>query len=64
MLSDFSFSKKESANGMYGKRTTLYDNYEFDNQNEESFYKENIDPYEYDVYNRPDQFWEEEEWKL
>ena len=59
MLSDFSFRKKESANGMYGKRTTLYDNYEFDTPKEESFYKENIDPYEYEVYNRPDQFWEE-----
>ena len=30
MLSDFSFRKKESAHGMYGKRTTLFDNYEFD----------------------------------
>ncbi len=59
MLSDFSFRKKESANGMYGKRTTLYDNYEFNTPKEESFYKENIDPYEYEVYNRPDQFWEE-----
>jgi hypothetical protein len=59
MLSDFSFRKKESANGMYGKRTTLYDNYEFNTPKEESFYKENIDPYEYEVYNRPDEFWEE-----
>ena len=59
MLSDFSFRKKESANGMYGKRTTLYDNYEFDTPKQESFYKENIDPYEYEVYNRPDEFWEE-----
>ena len=30
MLSDFSFRKKESAHGMYGKRTTLFDNYQFD----------------------------------
>ena len=59
MLSDFSFRKKESANGMYGKRTTFYDNYEFDIPKEESFYKENIDPYKFEVYNRPDQFWEE-----
>ncbi len=59
MLSDFSFRKKESANGMYGKRTTLYNNYEFDTPKQESFYKENIDPYEYEVYNRPDEFWEE-----
>tara|TARA_R110000787_G_scaffold183014_1_gene294996 strand:- start:6574 stop:9063 length:2490 start_codon:yes stop_codon:yes gene_type:complete len=59
MLSDFSFRKKESAHGMYGKRTTLFDRYEFDIPKEEKFYKENIDPYEYEVYNRPDDFWDE-----
>ena len=59
MLSDFSFRKKESARGMYGKRTTLFDKYEFDIPKEEKFYKENIDPYEYETYNRPDDFWED-----
>ncbi len=59
MLSDFSFRKKEEAHGLYGKRTTLFDNYEFDIKKEENFYKENVDPYQYEVYNRPDDFWEE-----
>ena len=59
MLSDFSLRKKESARGLYGKRTTLFDNYEFDIPKEENFYKENIDPYEYEIYNRPDDFWDE-----
>ncbi len=59
MLSDFSFRKKESARGMYGKRTTLYDKYEFDIPKEEKFYNENIDPYEYEIFNRPDEFWDE-----
>ena len=59
MLSDFSFRKKESAQGLYGKRTTLFDNYEFDMPKEEKFYKENIDPYEYETYNRSDEFWDE-----
>ena len=59
MLSDFSFRKKEEAHGMYGKRTTLFDNYEFDILKEEKFYKENVDPHKYEVYNRPDDFWEE-----
>ncbi|MCF6306380.1 MAG: DUF5686 family protein [Flavobacteriaceae bacterium] len=59
MLSDFSIRKKEEAQGMYGKRTTLYDNYEFDVLKEEKFYKENVDPYQYEVFNRDDEFWEE-----
>ncbi len=29
-MSDFAFNKKEKSRGVYGKRTTLYDNYEFD----------------------------------
>jgi len=59
MLSDFSFRNKEEAHGLYGKRTTLFNNYKFDIEKEEDFYKENIDPYEYETYNRPDEFWEE-----
>lgn len=57
-LSDFSFRKKEGARGIYGKRTTLYDNYEFDIQKEKKFYKEDIDSYQYEIYNRPDSFWD------
>ncbi len=58
-LSDFSLRKKEEARGIYGKRTTLYDNYEFDIPKEKSFYKAQVDPYQYEIYNRPDTFWEE-----
>ncbi len=58
-LSDFSLRKKEGARGIYGKRTTLYDNYEFDIPKEKDFYKEQVDPYEYEVYNRPDSYWDE-----
>ena len=29
-MSDFSFSKKDKSRGVYGKRTTLYDDYQFD----------------------------------
>lgn len=58
-LSDFSLRKKEGARGIYGKRTTLFDNYEFDQSKDPNFYKEQIDPYEYEVYNRPDSYWEE-----
>ena len=58
-LSDFSFRKKEGAKGIYGKRTTLYDNYQFDIPKEKKFYKDNIDPYQFEIYNRPDDFWDE-----
>lgn len=58
-MSDFSFQDKEKAKGVYGRRTTLYDNYVFDIPKEKYFYKIQVDPYQYEVYNRPDSFWEE-----
>ena len=58
-LSDFSLKKKEGARGIYGKRTTLYDNYQFDIEKDKKFYGEQTDPYAYEIYNRPDEFWEE-----
>ena len=58
-MSDFSFQKKESAQGVYGKRTTLYDNYAFDIPKDKKFYSEQVDPYQFEIYNRPDEYWEE-----
>ncbi len=58
-LSDFSLKKKEGARGIYGKRTTLYDNYEFDVPEEKKFYSEQTDPYAYEIYNRDDAYWDE-----
>ncbi len=58
-LSDFSIRKKEGARGIYGKRTTLYDNYVFNEEKPREFYKEPIDPYQTEVYNRPQSFWDE-----
>lgn len=58
-LSDFSLKKKEGARGIYGKRTTLYDNYQFDRVKDKKFYSEQTDPYAYEIYNRPDDFWEQ-----
>lgn len=58
-LSDFSFRKKEEAQGIYGKRTTLFDNYTFDEPKDKSFYTEQVDPYAEEIYNRPDSFWDE-----
>lgn len=58
-MSDFSFRKKEEAKGIYGKRTTLYDNYVFNIPKDKKFYAQQVDPYNYEVYNRPDEFWDE-----
>jgi hypothetical protein len=58
MLSDFAFSKKEKSRGVYGKRTTLYNNYVFDKPKESKFYDEEVYDYDKDVYDRSDEFWE------
>lgn len=57
-LSDFALNKREKSKGLYGKRTTLYNNYEFDKSLDPKFY----DKKEYDidetVYNQPEEFWQ------
>lgn len=57
-LSDFAFRKKEESRGLYGKRTTLYNNYQFDKKKERDFYDKEVYYYDKDVYNRGDEFWE------
>ncbi|MCX7546689.1 DUF5686 family protein [Xanthomarina sp. F1114] len=57
-MSDFTFNKKEKSRGVYGKRTTLYDNYVFNEVKEEGFYKKEVFNYNKDAYNRDDAFWE------
>ena len=57
MLSDFAFSKKEKSRGVYGKRTTVYDNYSFDVSKPEAFYKAESDPYNPRVFNQDSVFW-------
>ncbi|MFS4482451.1 DUF5686 family protein [Hyunsoonleella sp. 2307UL5-6] len=59
MLSDFAFNKKEKSRGIYGKRTTLYDDYKFDIPKDEKFYDKEVYNYDKDVYDRDDAFWEE-----
>jgi len=58
-MSDFSFRKKEEAKGIYGKRTTLYNDYQFNIPKDKKFYSEQVDPYQFEIYNRPDDFWDE-----
>ncbi|MER3373931.1 MAG: DUF5686 family protein [Allomuricauda sp.] len=57
MLSDFAFSKKEKSRGVYGKRTTVFDNYKFNTNHPEEFYKAESDPYDPRVFARDSTFW-------
>ena len=59
MMSDFSFSKKEESKGVYGKRTTLARNHKFNIKKEDKFYKEEVNFYDNSVFNKPDEYWDE-----
>lgn len=59
MMSEFAFNKKEKSRGIYGKRTTLFDNYQFDITKDKKFYEEEVYYFDKDVYDRDDTFWEE-----
>ncbi|WP_299890125.1 DUF5686 and carboxypeptidase-like regulatory domain-containing protein [uncultured Lacinutrix sp.] len=57
-MSDFAFNKKEKSQGIYGKRTSLYNNYKFDIEKDPKFYKEKVYSFDEDLYNQDDAFWE------
>lgn len=59
MLSDFSFNKKEESRGMYGKRTTVYDNYEFNKVKPREVYKKDRNPLDVSQIIKDDDFWEQ-----
>lgn len=58
-FSDFSLLEKEKATGIYGKRTTLYNNHVFDEEKPRSFYRKVKDPFDPVIYNRPIDYWKE-----
>ncbi|MFD0799341.1 DUF5686 family protein [Maribacter chungangensis] len=58
MLSDFSFQKKESSRGVYGKRTTVYDNYEFDRELPRDFYRKSKNVVDPNAMVTDDVFWD------
>lgn len=59
MLSDFSIGKKEKNKGMYGHRTTMYRNYQFNIDMGKDFYKEESDMYDEEIYLKSDEYWKE-----
>tara|TARA_R110000868_G_scaffold44179_3_gene147830 strand:+ start:404 stop:2881 length:2478 start_codon:yes stop_codon:yes gene_type:complete len=59
MMSDFALNKKEESKGVYGKRTTLYQNHKFNIEKPTAFYKDEVNYIDNEVYNKSDEFWEE-----
>jgi hypothetical protein len=57
MMSDFALNKKKESR-VYGKRTTLYQNHQF-NIEKPAFYKEEVNYIDNDVYNKSNEFWDE-----
>jgi len=59
MMSDFALNKKEESKGVYGKRTTLYQNHQFNIEKPIDFYKDEVNYIDNEVYNKSDEFWDE-----
>jgi hypothetical protein len=59
MMSDFALSKKEESRGVYGKRTTMYQNHQFNIEKPVAFYKDEVNYIDNAVYNKSDEFWAE-----
>ena len=59
MMSDFALNKKEDSKGVYGKRTTLFRNHQFDIKKPDDFYRKEVNHYDEDVNNRSEEYWSE-----
>lgn len=59
MMSDFALNKKEESKGVYGKRTTLYDNHVFNKEKPDNFYREEVSYIDNSVYNKSEEYWED-----
>ncbi|REG96241.1 DUF5686 and carboxypeptidase-like regulatory domain-containing protein [Flavobacterium aquicola] len=59
LMSDFAFNKKEKSKGVYGKRTTYYQNHKFNVEKPEKFYKEEVNFVDNEIYKKSDEYWEE-----
>ena len=59
LMSDFAISKKEESKGIYGKRTTLFRNYEFDIRKPDDFYRKEVNYYDETINNKDDAYWHE-----
>ncbi len=58
-MSDFAFSKKENRSGMYGKRTTMYKDYKFNQLPKDEVFEEEPNLFDKEKFRKSDDFWEE-----
>lgn len=56
---NFALRKKKDARGVYGKRTVLYDNYEFNKKKSAEFYNRPLNKFQEIKYDKSDEFWAE-----
>ena len=60
MMADFSLGKKDKSKGIYGRRTTMYDHYEFDIKKEAKFYtKRSASDYDESIFKKDKAYWKE-----
>lgn len=59
MMSDFALNKKESSKGVYGKRTTIFNDHKFNEPKEDKFYRESINDFDPNIYNKTEAYWDE-----
>ncbi|WP_035695509.1 DUF5686 and carboxypeptidase-like regulatory domain-containing protein [Christiangramia portivictoriae] len=58
-MADFGINKKKTSQGVYAKRTMLYDEYEFNKERGSSFYNQPVYNPQSQAYNRSEEFWSE-----
>ena len=59
MMTDFALNKNEKSKGIYGKRTTLFRNHQFDQEKPAAFYKEKVNYIDNAVFKKSDEYWSE-----
>ncbi len=58
MMSDFSLTKKDEQRGVYGRRTTIYDNYQFDVEKGNGFYSQRSRAdYDLSIFTKDEAYW-------
>ncbi len=55
-MSDFSYNRKDKSKGVYGKRTTLYNNHVFDVKRPDEYYKSDVAQDE-KIYHKSNDYW-------
>lgn len=59
MMSDFALNKNEKSKGVYGKRTTFFQNHQFNKEKPVAFYKDEVNYSDDEIYKKTDEYWRE-----